>query len=322
MLASVVIPTHNRRNHILRAVRALLQQNYPRECYEIIVCCDRCTDGTANALRSGFGNEIHVCESIAPGQAGALNAGWQQARGQLVIFLDDEMEAARGFISGHALAHREAGMANIAVTGYSPVVVTAKSTPLVRQMANQYATYFQGLDQGERKNTPLDLCGCNFSVPVTVLRAVEGFNESYYFQRNDFELAVRLLQRGYEIRFSRAARADMHLAVTEEDVIGRAADRAKNDWRLATQYPGCVPYLPFFPVIHDPRRRRRWRLLWKTANVAVPIFSTLRKVFPHTLRLMAWEYASRYCLALREAAGSWQSFCSLAGVEVERPRGL
>ena len=45
---SVVIPTHNRAELCLRAVASALQQTAPP--LEVIVCDDRSTDGTANAV--------------------------------------------------------------------------------------------------------------------------------------------------------------------------------------------------------------------------------------------------------------------------------
>src|SRR5579862_5052675 len=116
MFVSVIIPTHNRRIHVLRAAQALLEQNYAHDSYEVIVCCDRCTDGTEQALRSRFKNRVEVIKSASPGQAAALNTAWQRASGELAIFLDDEMEAVEGFITAHATAHRASSIPKLAIT--------------------------------------------------------------------------------------------------------------------------------------------------------------------------------------------------------------
>jgi hypothetical protein len=54
--------------------------------YEALVCCDRCTDGTGQALQSRLGNQMDVVESTVPGQAEALNTGWRCARRDAVKF--------------------------------------------------------------------------------------------------------------------------------------------------------------------------------------------------------------------------------------------
>jgi GT2 family glycosyltransferase len=309
--ASVIIPTHNRSAWVLRAVDALLRQTFPPDSYEIIVSCDRCTDGTEESLRSTFGDRVRVVNSAVAGQAGALNTGLKCALGEIAIMLDDEIEAEADFLSAHVCTHRAQGAAKIAVTGYSPVVLDSSSTPYARMVARQYETYFAELDQLGRRNSPNDLCGCNFSLPLSAFCEVGGFNESYFFQRNDFELAVRLLRSGYEILFCRAARGNQRLAITADIVIGRTAERAQNDYRLACDYPSCIPHLPFYRVLTNPSVRRRWRVLWATCRLAASLFQVARRVFPDSVRLANLEYATRYCIGLRREIGDWNKFCSL-----------
>jgi GT2 family glycosyltransferase len=310
--ASVIIPTHNRCDWVIRAVRALVRQTHPAGLYEIIVACDRCTDGTSEALAAAFGEKVRVVQSDAPGQAGALNTGLKHALGELAILLDDEMEAEPGFVAAHVSAHRVRPGARLAVTGYSPVLVDSATPPYVQMMARNYRSYFERLAQPDRVSSPVDLCGCNFSLPLSAFREVSGFNESYFFQRNDFELAVRLLPLGYEIAFCREAQANQHIAVSAAAVIDRTADRARNDCRLAREYPWCIPHLPFFRVLTEPAVRRRWRVLWETASIAAGVIQTARRVFPGSLRLANLEYAARYCMGLRKEIGSWRAFRRLA----------
>jgi GT2 family glycosyltransferase len=311
MFVSIIIPTHNRCGHVVRAVEALMNQNYLHESYEVIVCCDRCTDGTEQALRCRFGNRIEVIQSSVPGQSAALNKGWRRARGELAIMLDDEMEAAEGFITAHVTAHRANGKSKIAVTGYSPVAFGREATPIIRQLAKSFEDYFQELDRPGHDSTPLDMLGGNFSIPTAVLREVGGFNESYPFQRCDFELAARLLENGYKFRFSREARANDRIAIDANTLIGRATERAQADYRLAREHPWCLPYLQFYRPLHYPAPRRRWRVLWEACGAAARVLSMLRKFSPNNLRLGNLEYLCRYCVGLRREAGNWQEFCRL-----------
>ena len=145
MNVSVIIPTHNRCKWVVRAVGALLRQDYPAESYEVVISCDRCTDGTEESLRSTFGHQVRVARSDIPGQAGALNTGLKYAQGELAIMLDDELEAEKGFVSAHVQAHRTERAAKIAVTGYSPVLLDSGSTPYGRMVARDYENYFGDL---------------------------------------------------------------------------------------------------------------------------------------------------------------------------------
>jgi GT2 family glycosyltransferase len=308
--ASIIIPTHNRSDYVLRAVGALITQTHPAVSYEIIVSCDRCTDGTPEFLRSTFGDRIKVLNSEVRGQAAALNAGLKSARGELAILLDDEMEAEADFVFAHVYAHRTQRTARVAITGYSPVVIDSSATPYTRMVASHYDDYFAKLAEPARKQSPNDLCGSNFSLPMSTFQEVGGFDETYL--RNDFELAIRLLRVGYEIVFCRAARAKQRLAITADAVLSRTAERAQNDYRLACDYVWCVPDLPFYRVLVNRSVRRRWRVLWGSSRQAAALFRTARKVFPGSVRLANLEYAARYCIGLRHEIGDWKKFCSLA----------
>jgi glycosyltransferase involved in cell wall biosynthesis len=48
---SVIVPTYDRKNVLTRCLRALFDQNFPREKYEIIVIDDGSTDGTEDLVR-------------------------------------------------------------------------------------------------------------------------------------------------------------------------------------------------------------------------------------------------------------------------------
>lgn len=311
MLVSVVIPTHNRRTYVLRAVDALMKQDYPAESYEIIVCCDRCTDGTQEALKTSFTGRLRVLDAQAPGQTGACNTALACARGGLAIFIDDETEPEPQFVSEHVQAHLAEPDAKIAVTGYSPVIVGPASGPVVRLMSQLYEGYFNDLEHGDLCSTPRGLSGFNFSVPVAPLREVGGFNESYYCPRNDFELAVRLMERGFTFRFWKRACAPMHIALTGDTFVARAADNARYEYRLACEHPWCVPHLALYSSLVDPWKRRRAHTVWPVLGLIAPLLRSLRKVMPGNIRLMRWAYGVSFLKGLRCATGGWEVFSRL-----------
>jgi glycosyltransferase involved in cell wall biosynthesis len=88
-IVSIIIPTHNRAQHVIEAVRSVLQQTY--KDFEIIVVDDGSTDGTKEIL-AGFterGEVRYVWQKNA-GTAAARNAGIKLARGEYIAFLDSD----------------------------------------------------------------------------------------------------------------------------------------------------------------------------------------------------------------------------------------
>jgi GT2 family glycosyltransferase len=109
---AVVIPTHQRRELLKRALGALAVQTIARERYEVVVVCDGCTDGSAEALRAFEGGaadtgpwRLTVLEQENAGAATARNRGARPASAPLLLFLDDDMIAAGDLLGSHLARH-------------------------------------------------------------------------------------------------------------------------------------------------------------------------------------------------------------------------
>jgi len=86
---SIVIPTHNRRELLLRTVRTALAQH--AVAVEVLVVDDGSTDGTADAVRALGDPRVCVHRHERPVRvAAARNSGAGLARGAWIAFLDDD----------------------------------------------------------------------------------------------------------------------------------------------------------------------------------------------------------------------------------------
>ena len=82
---SVIVPTHNAEGYIRKGLDSIRSQVFTD--YELIVVCDRCTDGTAEIAREYTDRVIEVNY----GRTGpSRNAGLDAARGEWVLFMDDD----------------------------------------------------------------------------------------------------------------------------------------------------------------------------------------------------------------------------------------
>src|SRR5579859_3225143 len=115
---SVVIPTHNRRAQLERSLAALTRQTFPLELMEVIVVADGCSDGTDTmAIPPPLAGT--VIAQAGSGPAAARNRGAAIATGDLLVFLDDDVEAESGLVDAHARAH-DAATGRSFVVGYLP----------------------------------------------------------------------------------------------------------------------------------------------------------------------------------------------------------
>jgi len=86
---SIVVPTWNRGKLIEETIHSLLNQNFPRSQYEIIVVDDGSTDDTVNRLEP-FLDRIRIFQQQNSGAASARNRGMQQARGEYIVCFDHD----------------------------------------------------------------------------------------------------------------------------------------------------------------------------------------------------------------------------------------
>jgi glycosyltransferase involved in cell wall biosynthesis len=82
---SVVINNHNYAPYLGEAVESALNQTLPG--VEVVVVDDGSTDQSRQILE-GFGDRIRAVYQERGGQAAAVNRGWQESRGELVLLLD------------------------------------------------------------------------------------------------------------------------------------------------------------------------------------------------------------------------------------------
>jgi GT2 family glycosyltransferase len=86
-LVSVIIPTHNRRHIIGKAMRSALAQSYPS--LEVVVADDGSTDDTRTLVES-FGPRVRYVRQANAGVSAARNFGMRHARGEFIAFLDSD----------------------------------------------------------------------------------------------------------------------------------------------------------------------------------------------------------------------------------------
>lgn len=85
---SVVIPTHNRRKRVSRAIKSVLRQSC--KDFEVIVVDDGSKDGTRRKIRRKFGSKVRYFYQSKSGPSAARNKGIKHARGKYIAFLDSD----------------------------------------------------------------------------------------------------------------------------------------------------------------------------------------------------------------------------------------
>jgi len=194
MFTSVIICTYNRAHFLKRTLRSLADQTVGAERFEVLIVDDGSEDETANVCKK-MSKEVSNLRYVATGKniglGSAGNLGISSARGDFVLFTDDDCIAQRDWVErmGAALAQE-------------PVVAGAITSPVsdyVRLCHN--IAHFHPFMPG-RKAGPVDfIAGANMGFHRSVLEKLQGFEKGRRLA-SDTEFALRGRQSGYRIYFT------------------------------------------------------------------------------------------------------------------------
>jgi glycosyltransferase involved in cell wall biosynthesis len=107
MKVSVIIPTYNGGHKIGNLLKSLEKQSF--NTFETIVIIDGSTDGTADSLKNKKYNftDIKIIEQTNQGRAKARNNGVKIAKGDLLIFFDDDILLEKNCVELHINHHQK-----------------------------------------------------------------------------------------------------------------------------------------------------------------------------------------------------------------------
>jgi glycosyltransferase involved in cell wall biosynthesis len=223
MIASVIIPTHNRCASLKRMLENLEEQSFPQQNFEVIVVADGCKDDTANTVKN-YKAPFHLLLFELPGlgAASARNKGAAQANGRYLVFVDDDMELSPNFIEEHIAAHKNE---NDIVIGYSPLPLEPKAGTQRMTLREWWEDKFHAMRDQRYRFRYDDLTSGNFSVSNELFKKVNGFDTSLLC-REDYELGYRLIKAGANFCFCHKAKAIHRDEVTN---LKRSLQRKKSE---------------------------------------------------------------------------------------------
>src|SRR6266404_7395289 len=104
---SVVIPTKNRSALLAEAIERVERQTVPKDQYEVIVIDNDSTDDTRSVLEQKTQTYSNLKSGLQEkrGAAATRNAGLCLAKGELVLFIDDDVQAEPGLLQAHLDCH-------------------------------------------------------------------------------------------------------------------------------------------------------------------------------------------------------------------------
>ncbi|HEY3132492.1 MAG TPA: glycosyltransferase family 2 protein [Acidobacteriota bacterium] len=214
MTWSVIIPTYNRAGILVKCLTALEHQTTPEE-FEVLVVDDGSTDRTPQLLAQWQSNRyrFRFLRQQNKKPAAARNLGMNQATGDFILFLGDDIIASPQLIAEHKQGHDRAGD-DAAVLGYTVWSSELRVTRFMRYLGEHGWQFGYALIRD-----PMDLpfnffYTSNISLSRLLMERVGKFDESFGTAGwEDTEYGYRLKKEGGKIIFRREALAE-HLHFT------------------------------------------------------------------------------------------------------------
>lgn len=249
MRFSVVIPTYNRSEKLKNCLQALFTQNYDKRKFEIIVVDDGSQDETRQFLqRVQKKSPVPLYSFFQPnqGQASARNKGITEAKGEIILFIGDDIESSPDMLKEHDRTHTLHPEDNSAVLGFITWHPSLNVTPLMKFMERGGAIFgkFGGnqfaFDLLKGKETA-DFHFFYTSNISLKRRLLEKFKFDPWFSGygwEDIELGYRLAKNaGLTIHYNPAARAYHDHPVTYEQWEARMHNIGRSSILMQKKYP-------------------------------------------------------------------------------------
>ncbi len=259
---SVIIPSHLQHDRLAACLRALERCAYPHDRFEVIVV-DEASGAAPRAVLAVFSGKIDLAmiELSIAGTARARNAGARHARGEYLVFIDEDCAATSDWL--HSIAKGVESMPGAAITGRTVNALPRKLT----SEASQAMLDYRSLHFKRDARLAGIYSSSNLATTVSAYRELGGFDETIPLaQGSAWDFVDRWVSSGRQLVYLEdAVLLDAHTPtlgsfLREHYDQGRAArhlDRRhtkQGEGRLSTDQPR-VRELMMYPF----ERRSGWR---------------------------------------------------------------
>jgi cellulose synthase/poly-beta-1,6-N-acetylglucosamine synthase-like glycosyltransferase len=261
-MISVIIPSYNAEKTITSTIKALLNQNYPKNKYEVIVVDDGSIDKNVKVV-SNF--SVKLIKLKHKGPANARNVGAKKSRGDIILFTDADCVPDANWIKNMVEPFKDKK-----IVGVSGTYKTLNSDKMMARFSGyeiehrhekmkkqKYIDFIGTFSAGYRKNVFLDFKGFD-----TRFKTSSG---------EDPELSYRISKAGLKMVFQKNAivrhphpdnlwkylKQKFYRAFWRNLMYSKHKDKIFSDsYTEKTMFPqilitGLIPFIPLISNYHS-----------------------------------------------------------------------
>lgn len=255
MRATLQLCTFNRAALLERVLDACFEQTISEENYEVVLVNDGSSDDTPRVIersRRRAGCSFTAIDQPNGGLAKARNVGIAAARGERIIFIDDDVLPLPNFVEEHLRSHDKHPAA--IVRGGAINVASFDELPPPVWSPRDYSGNF--------------FWTTNVSVPLETIRQIGGFNESFAeYGWEDIDVGLRLRFAGVRGLFNPRALAYHYKPPPRTGDIAKIERQARAQARTAVKLSQLHPHWrTYLATGENPIQRGFHRFLRNTGG--------------------------------------------------------
>lgn len=237
---SVLIATYDRPDLLERCLDGFCSQTIDADAYEVVVVDDGSPGSTTAEVLERYESRLPLvwCRISHAGRSAAKNLAVLLARGEIVVFFDDDDVPSPTMVAAHVDAHRGTDE-HVAVLGHTTWAPELAVTPLMHYLTDVDKLLFAygNLHQGQE----LDWRGfwegrisCKRSLLVR-----HGLHDQRLAYSIDVELAWRLAPTGLKVVYDERIRSHMLRAISLDDFARRIEAKGRAQAQMALLHRGA-----------------------------------------------------------------------------------